>query len=192
MSQPDLLSLQTALSRSAAHACSPRARALVDLALVGAVAVLGRTTLIKGRSNFAFSLAREAPVGSRKEAQPAARTLCVPTCLYAFNQPATFFFSFFFCFESQSRWRGESKHFSKSLLHFSAFRPPSPKSLLPLFFFRLSGKSLGRGGGGLFPRRRYWTVSQINCQCPGHFTGSSNYILGRLLARAHVAVGQPL
>lgn len=36
----------------------------------------------------------------------------------------------------------------------------------------------------LFPRRRYWAVSQINCQSPGHFTASSNYILGRLLAQA--------
>lgn len=99
--------------------------------------------------------------------QPAARTLCVPTCFYAFNQPVASLF--FLSLESQSWWRGDSKHFPNpcstsllsALLHPKACFLPQRQKLW-----------------GLFPRWRYWAVSQINCQCPGLFMGSSNYILG--------------
>lgn len=90
-------------------------------------------------------------------------------------------FFFFFRSESESRWRGDSKHFPNpcftSLLS-ALLHPKAP-------FFSPQRQKLG----SLFPRRRYWAVSQINCQCPGHFTGSSNYILGRLLARAPRSCG---
>lgn len=44
-----------------------------------------------------------------------------------------------------------------------AFHFPPSLTQTPLLLFASVAKF------GLFPWWRYWTVSQINCQCPGHF-----------------------
>lgn len=83
--------------------------------------------------------------------------LCVPTCLYAFNRP----FSFFVC--NLKRVEQGGKTFSKSLLHSSSISLSALVHPNPIATFASVAKF------GLFPWWRYWTVSQINCQCPGHF-----------------------
>lgn len=72
--------------------------------------------------------------------------------------------SAFFIFCSQPKASGAGGGaFSKSLLHLSSISLSALVHPNPIATFASVAKF------GLFPWWRYWTVSQINCQCPGHF-----------------------
>lgn len=123
----------------------------MDLTLSSTVALLGRgactcwktprlsAALIKGISNSAFLKARGAGVRVRVILHQEATCCTNPLCTNMLICIQSVGCLFFFCFESQSRRRGDSKHFpnpcSTSLL--SAFLHPNAR----FFFFCLSGKS---------------------------------------------------
>lgn len=69
---------------------------------------------------------------------------------------------FIFCSQPEASGAGGGT-FSKSLLHFSSISLSALVHPNPIATFASVAKF------GLFPWWRYWTVSQINCQCPGHF-----------------------